>query len=261
MANAQFRAEYYAGRDVAQAVYLVDATGALYVASGGGGGTSSNYGSMFPAAGTAAGFTDGVAMRAATVGIFHNSDNQNPGGSAYGLLTGGVDQLINGSGNLDRKREAYGDGMATTGIEATGLMLWNGALFDRWQGKNGAGLVGRLALAVLNQTSAAQTTSGTSADLAVGPYAEIAIDLTITADSGTGQTIQFFWDRKGADGNYYPLWQSNQLASTISTPYQISTSIGAGMAYNQSLGSTGRLRWVIAGTTPSWTFSASVVGK
>ncbi len=33
MANAQFKAEYYAGKDLAQAVYLVDSTGTLYVSS------------------------------------------------------------------------------------------------------------------------------------------------------------------------------------------------------------------------------------
>ena len=67
----------------------------------------------------------------ATVSQFHNADNQSPGSSAYGLLTGGVAQLLNSGGNLDRQRSAYADALATTGIEGAGEMLWNGSTFDR----------------------------------------------------------------------------------------------------------------------------------
>ena len=55
----------------------------------------------------------------ATVAQFHNGDNQSPGGTAYGLLTGGVAQLINLAGNLDRQRETGVDGIPALGI-ATG---------------------------------------------------------------------------------------------------------------------------------------------
>ena len=85
----------------------------------------------------------------------------------------------------------------------------------------------------------------------------IAIDITITAVSGGSPTIQFFLDRKGADGIYYPLWQSNSTGVTG----QISTSIGSFAAYNQALGAALRFRWIITGSTPSLTFSASIIGK
>lgn len=55
----------------------------------------------------------------ATVAQFHNADNQAPGGTAYGLLTGGVAQLLNYAGNLDRQRETGIDGASPLGI-ATG---------------------------------------------------------------------------------------------------------------------------------------------
>lgn len=109
---------------------------------------------------------------------------------------------------------------------------------------------------------ASTTTSGTtqnSGDLTVGPYTEIGIDINTTAQAGTSPTLQLFWERKGADGIYYVLWQTNVLTAATNT---ISTSIGAGMAYNQSLGLTGRLRWVVGGSaTPTYTFSANVYGK
>lgn len=63
---------------------------------------------------------DGLtAGNVATVAQFHNADNQSPGGTAYGLLTGGVAQLLNYAGNLDRQRETGVDGIAALGI-ATG---------------------------------------------------------------------------------------------------------------------------------------------
>ena len=110
---------------------------------------------------------------------------------------------------------------------------------------------------VLNQASAAKTATGNSADLAVGPYTELTVDINITAVSGTTPTIQVFIDRKGVDGIYYAIWQSvSQTAVSV-----MSTSIGAGCAITQSLGTTVQLRWVITGTTPSFTFSASLIGK
>lgn len=118
--------------------------------------------------------------------------------------------------------------------------------------------VSRSAATVLNQTLTAQTVSGSSLDLPVGSYAELALDCNITAVSGNNPTLQFFLDRKGADGVYYPIWQSVTLSSTSQT----STSIGAGMSIAQGFGSMVRLRWVIGGSGgESWTFSSSIIGK
>ena len=102
--GAQFKPEYYNGKDNASPTYLVDGVNPLLIA---------------------------------TIAQFHNSDGQALPSTAYGILTGGVDQLINAAGTLDRKRSAYSDALPTTGIEASGLMLWNGATFDRWKGDNG----------------------------------------------------------------------------------------------------------------------------
>ncbi len=66
----------------------------------------------------------------AYIAQFHNADNQALG-TVYGVLTGGVDQLVNGSGNLDRKRSVAGDGMPITGLAAEVPMIFNGASYDR----------------------------------------------------------------------------------------------------------------------------------
>ncbi|SRR6266705_3515772 len=118
----------------------------------------------------------------------------------------------------------------------------------------------RSSVAAYTQTSV--TTSGStqnSGDITVGPYTEISIDINTTAQAGTNPTIQYFYERKGADSIYYVLWQSAVLTVAANT---LSTSIGAGMAYNQSLGLTGRLRWVVGGSaTPTFTHSLNIYGK
>ncbi len=121
-------------------------------------------------------------------------------------------------------------------------------------------LIGRSTTAVY--TLASTPTSGStqnSGDLTVGPCTELSLDINTTAQAGTNPTIQYFYERKGADGIYYVLWQSNVLTIAANT---ISTSIGTGMAYNQSLGLTGRLRWVVGGSaTPTYTHSLNIYAK
>lgn len=110
---------------------------------------------------------------------------------------------------------------------------------------------------VYARASAAATVSGNSGDLAVDSFSELALDINITAVSGTTPTIQYIMERKGNDGNYYQIYASSSLNVTQA----VSTSFGAGMSQSVSFGATVRLRWVIGGTTPSFTFSASIIGK
>ena len=83
------------------------------------------------ASGSRVTMVDGTSGNSALIAAFHNADNQVFSGTNYGIFTGGVDQLINASGNLDRKRGAYGDTMAITGVAAEAEMVWNGTSFDR----------------------------------------------------------------------------------------------------------------------------------
>lgn len=109
------------------------------------------------------------------------------------------------------------------------------------------------------QASTLITTSDNSGILSVGNFAEIAVDINITGKQGTLPTIQFFIDRLGVDGISYPLWQSSTLSTS---PAQVSTSIGAGLAISQSFGGNVRFRWSIGGSSsPGWTYSVSLIGK
>lgn len=69
-------------------------------------------------AGSVVSIGDGVSPSTlkVTVAQFHNADNQNPGSTAYGLLTGGVAQLLNVGGFIDRQRETGFDGVTAVGI-------------------------------------------------------------------------------------------------------------------------------------------------
>lgn len=112
---------------------------------------------------------------------------------------------------------------------------------------------------IWTQTSTLITASNNSGILSVGNYAEIAVDINITSNQGSSPTIQFFIDRLGTDGIYYPLWQSSTQSSSSA---QVSTSIGAGLAISQSFGGTVQFRWTIGGSsTPGFKYSVSLIGK
>jgi len=118
-------------------------------------------------------------------------------------------------------------------------------------GNLNANLTG-VSTATLYTSAQTNTGSGNSGDLDVSKVREISIDITTTLVT---TNLQFFWERKGADGNYYPLWQSAVLTASANT---LSTSIGPGLAYSQSLGPTGRLRWTATGNA---SFTSNVYGK
>jgi hypothetical protein len=116
---------------------------------------------------------------------------------------------------------------------------------------------GRNAAVLLAQTSAAHTVSGNSGDLICDQYQELAVDVNVTAVTGTNPSMTLSIQRKGADGVYYPIWTS----SAITAPGVTSVSIGPGLAQAASIGDIVLLVWTITGTTPSFTFSASIIAK
>lgn len=94
-------------------VLLINAAGAA---------TVTGTGSLAAAAPTTGCLDGGLdqtgKLQAITVAVFHNADNQMLSGTGYGQLTGGVAQIINCAGNLDRARETGSDGVPANGIPA-----------------------------------------------------------------------------------------------------------------------------------------------
>jgi len=109
---------------------------------------------------------------------------------------------------------------------------------------------------ILNQASATQNANGNSADLNVAAFRELAVDVNVTSLTGVAPTVAFFIDRKGADGIYYQIWNSN----TLSAVGPFSDSIGPGSNTFHSLGAIIRFRWALTGGG-TVTFSASLIAK
>ncbi len=116
------------------------------LSGGGGGGPNASVGTTgapAPSLATEVGFIDGFGnLRApsktyplpevvtdpstgyqSAVLAFHNTDNQALSGTTYGLNTGGVAQLVNSVGNLDRQRETGFDGVSAAGVAAGAQQL------------------------------------------------------------------------------------------------------------------------------------------
>jgi hypothetical protein len=114
-----------------------------------------------------------------------------------------------------------------------------------------------LAFDIWSQPSETVTSGGNSGELSVGGQQEFAFDANISSISGASASITFYIDRLALDGNWYSVWNSGAQTATGT----VSASLGHGMASNVSLGSQARVRWVLAGTTPSILFSGSLIGK
>lgn len=110
---------------------------------------------------------------------------------------------------------------------------------------------------ILTQPSAAVTTSGNSGPLQTGPLYTLAVDVNVSAASGTSPTLTLFLDRLGADGVWYPIWSP----TAVTAAGTLSTSVGPGCATAEVPTNNIRLRWVLGGTSPSFTFSASILGR
>ena len=110
---------------------------------------------------------------------------------------------------------------------------------------------------VLNTPSTSIITTTTSANLLVGNYKELAIDINVSVVSGTTPTYQLMVDRLGADGIYYNIY----TGISITAIGIISINIGVGASTNVSFASNIRIREIIGGTIPSFTRSISIIGK
>jgi len=112
-------------------------------------------------------------------------------------------------------------------------------------------------MTVLNMPAAPQTSSGSSVNLVTTGASALTLGVNVSAVSGTQPILQFFLDYLGADNTWYPFYASNSLYTTG----LLVAHVGPGLQVPSTFGSTARLRWTVSGTNPSFTFSASVLGK
>lgn len=183
------------------------------------------------------------------VQAFHNSDNQAVGATSYGLFTGGVDQIVNGAGNLDRKRGVSGDGMSITGLAAEVPMLWNGSTFDR--AVNGVGTAAKSARVVVatDQTAIPTYRAGT---------VYTSRSSTITT-GGTAQTLMASnAARKGfrvMNLSTVDLWINDEGATAVAG--QPSFKVSAGALYESPAFGASTAAISIFGAATAQAFQAS----
>lgn len=114
------------------------------------------------------------------------------------------------------------------------------------------------ALNVFAHPSAAHTRNSDSGLLKVGQFDALFLDYDVTALSGTNPTIKFTLERIDAAGVPHVLWTD---ASALDDVASVSKVIGIGQGIDAPLGAQCRLSWVLGGTNPNVTFSASIVGQ
>lgn len=110
---------------------------------------------------------------------------------------------------------------------------------------------------LLSQASAAYTASGNLPPVLPVAYPTIAVDVNVSAVSGTSPSLSLFLERLGGDGVWYAVWSPTAITAVGAA----STSVGPGCATQEVLTNQIRLRWAITGTSPSFTFSVSIVGR
>jgi hypothetical protein len=100
--------------------------------------------------------------------------------------------------------------------------------------------------------SAARTASGNTADIDVGRFICGEICLDVTAVSGTTPTLDVYIEGKDQlSGKYKALFSQTGINAVGTYWFTITT-----LAFKYL-----RVRWVIGGTSPSFTFSVGMEGK
>ncbi len=115
---------------------------------------------------------------------------------------------------------------------------------------------------VYSATQTAVVATGNSGDLNAAGVRELVLDVNVTAISGVGTMVTISLERKDAAGNYVTVFTGTATASTGSAA---AATIGIGAAgtgnANAGFGDTVRVKWTIAGATPSASFTVSLKGK
>lgn len=99
----------------------------------------------------------------------------------------------------------------------------------------------------------ALTANGNTTGVDVSSYAEAVLFVDVTASSGTTPTLNLYVDTWDFNSQ---AWYA--LSAVTITQITAATTVEVGLT---EFGEQIRLRWVVGGTTPSFTVEASVVPK
>ncbi|GAC1306439.1 MAG: hypothetical protein NVSMB19_18600 [Vulcanimicrobiaceae bacterium] len=108
------------------------------------------------------------------------------------------------------------------------------------------------------------TASGQSGNLAVGGFRELAVLVNVTAASGTSPSIAFVVEMNDSAGSgaWYPLLSAPAITAVGLASYSIGSGFPSSTtSADAAFGDTVRVRYVVTGTTPSFTSQVTVIGK
>jgi hypothetical protein len=202
-----------------------------------------------------------------------HGDNQT---TARGINVASFGYAFDGT-NWDRVLSStHGDNLTTAyGINtASFLYVFDGTNWDRVKSNpspapSGNLVVGTSFSQVTLLAGAARTTSGNSGALPnYGNYRSAIIEVNVTAVSGTTPTLDVYIDTSVDGTNWINIAHFTQITgisrryiqiseygSQATSDFDSTADLPAGSVRSGPWGSTLRVRWVIGGTTPSFTFS------
>jgi len=123
------------------------------------------------------------------------------------------------------------------------------------------------------QDSAAQTASSNSASSAINTLTMAALNLDVTAVSGTTPVLDLFLQGSDDDTEWFDVVADSVIETanaaaegTVTTNARdiadgVTAVVKATAIYKHLPYRYVRIKWIISGTTPSFTFSAVLVGK
>lgn len=111
--------------------------------------------------------------------------------------------------------------------------------------------------------SAVRTTNTNSDDINTGLYKTAQVFINVTAVGGDAdETLDVYVDVKDPiGGTWNEIFHFTQILQTGGATQNFQEQIGEGCETNKGIGNTIRIRTVVGGTTPSFTFSVGIVLK
>lgn len=113
------------------------------------------------------------------------------------------------------------------------------------------------AFSLYSEAATARTATGNSATQSIpGHIREAFVGVNVTAVSGTGPTLTVQFQQQDANG----IWQTLAATSSITAVSTVALNLPEA-SYSFVGGGSYRVRWVIGGTSPSFTFQVGIHGR
>jgi hypothetical protein len=111
---------------------------------------------------------------------------------------------------------------------------------------------------IYSRLSQSISANGDSGEIDIADFERGVLSVHAISVTGTNPTLDVYYDQQDADGNW--LLALVSLTQLTSAPNYAYAAIGASGGY--PMGTVGRIRWVVGGTTPVWTnVDISFIGR